>query len=350
MKILIYADPHFSSKSSIIRGRGKKYSVRLENLIETFKWINKLAVEKGCEEIICLGDLFDSPDLTAEEITAIAECDIGHHKFIVGNHDALSNDLSLNAINTFQNSTIYTEPTMIELGGKKIIILPYITEIDRIPLKELLAPYQNENYIVLSHNDIKGVQYGAYVSKTGYDYKEIPDNCELFINGHIHNGGFVGEDRVLNLGSLTGMNFNNDATNWKPCVAILDLDNSSIDFIPNPYAFLFYKRDYSDSNISIIKEFLDSLDSTMKNVISIKVNSELVDQVQELIKNRNHIYYSRVLADYSGQQVEYETKNISIDVNIDYFEKFKEFVLLKYGEDTTVNCDLLLTEIEQLRT
>ena len=34
MKILFYADPHWSTTSSIVQSRGKKYSTRLENLID----------------------------------------------------------------------------------------------------------------------------------------------------------------------------------------------------------------------------------------------------------------------------------------------------------------------------
>ena len=67
MRYLIYTDVHWCTYSSIIRSRGETYSKRIENLITSINWAENLALEKGCNEIICLGDFFDKPDLTSEE-------------------------------------------------------------------------------------------------------------------------------------------------------------------------------------------------------------------------------------------------------------------------------------------
>ena len=45
LKLLIYSDPHFCEFSSIIRSQGKKFSVRLENLIKSVNWVENLAIE-----------------------------------------------------------------------------------------------------------------------------------------------------------------------------------------------------------------------------------------------------------------------------------------------------------------
>ena len=71
MKILIVGDVHWSTYSSIVRSRGKKYSTRLENLINSVNWAERIADEENCDRIIYLGDFFDKADLTAEEITAL---------------------------------------------------------------------------------------------------------------------------------------------------------------------------------------------------------------------------------------------------------------------------------------
>ena len=44
-----------------------------------------------------------------------------------------------------------------------------------------------KNRIILSHNDLAGLQLGKYISKTGFDINDIDKNCALFINGHLHN-------------------------------------------------------------------------------------------------------------------------------------------------------------------
>ena len=59
MRLLYYADPHWSVNSSIIRSRGLKYSKRLENLINSINWVENTARDQGCESIICLGDFLN---------------------------------------------------------------------------------------------------------------------------------------------------------------------------------------------------------------------------------------------------------------------------------------------------
>lgn len=73
MKILLYTDVHVSEFSSIIRSMGEKYSTRLENLIASINWAEKIATENNCDEIICLGDFFDKPELNSSELTAMKE-------------------------------------------------------------------------------------------------------------------------------------------------------------------------------------------------------------------------------------------------------------------------------------
>ena len=73
MKFVIYADPHWSSYSSIVRGRGSKYSDRLEKLISSINYVEAVAEETDADGIICLGDFFDKEFLNSEEISALSE-------------------------------------------------------------------------------------------------------------------------------------------------------------------------------------------------------------------------------------------------------------------------------------
>jgi len=72
-KVAICGDVHWSIYSSIVRKRGRKYSQRLENLIKSVNWFEKLAKDQGCNSEIFLGDTFDRPDLSAEEMTALQD-------------------------------------------------------------------------------------------------------------------------------------------------------------------------------------------------------------------------------------------------------------------------------------
>ena len=218
MRLLIYADPHWSTTSSIIRSRGEKYSRRLEGLIKTMQWIENLAVEENCSSIVCLGDFFDTATLNSEEISALHEIAWSnkYHYFIVGNHEIGKYDLSLNSVNALglaDKFDIIDRPAEIPIWKKDtaVICVPYILDKDRKPLKEYLlqaCPHidDREHVIVFSHNDIKGVQMGRFISTSGFELSEIKDNCSLFVNGHLHNGCEVAPG-VINLGNITGQNF-----------------------------------------------------------------------------------------------------------------------------------------------
>ena len=61
--------------------------------------------------------------------------------------------------------------------------------------------------IILSHNDIKGYDLNGHILTSGYELSEILDCCKIFINGHLHNGGWLVKDKVVNLGQLSGKYF-----------------------------------------------------------------------------------------------------------------------------------------------
>ena len=57
MKMLVYGDLHWSQYSSIVRERGLYFSTRLQNNIDSLDWVETLSYEKGCEKVICVGEL-----------------------------------------------------------------------------------------------------------------------------------------------------------------------------------------------------------------------------------------------------------------------------------------------------
>ena len=245
MKILLFTDLHMCPQASIINKWGTKYPKRLENCIDTVNWLERKAKELGCEYIVSLGDFFDKPDLTSETITAcndIKWSDIMHYH-IVGNHDASSSSLifnSVNCLNTY-NHWIITEPQVLVLDDCDICFLPYVTECDRKPLSEYFHERSSSRpRVILSHNDIKGLQLGPVVSRTGFSVEEIEAETDLFINGHLHSGQAI-TDKVINLGNTTGKDFGEDAFKHTHYVAILDTTTMSIEYIENPYAYNFYK-------------------------------------------------------------------------------------------------------------
>lgn len=297
MKALLYADPHLNPK-------------RIDNLIESFAWMNLLAKSKKVDKKICLGDMTDRPNLTAEEITAMSRLDAQDHVIIAGNHCRADKDGKISSISMFEN--VVTEPGFLT---DEIYILPYnSTKVD-------LSAISPRPKIILSHNDILGYDFGGKISTTGYNLSEILDNCDLFINGHLHNGAWIVENRIMNLGIMSGLNFSSCGGQWEPSVAILDTDTLKVELIENPYAYRYKKGEWS--TIPKLKKYLDDL-SEGKYVIQAKVPYKIADKVRKLLDQNDKVVTSRILAIHdkvvSSDLTKFEANTMSI------YDKLREFV------------------------
>ena len=348
MKILVYADPHWSAYSSIVRGRGEKYSLRLHNLITSINWVEGLAIDEGCQCICCLGDFFDRPDLSAEEMTALQEIQWADmsHIFLVGNHEMARSDLSITSAHLFKlcpRATIVDKYCQYKVDNTEICLLPYILENDRKPLQEYFDLYTNTEAkrIIFSHNDIKGIQMGKFISQEGFEIDEINDNCNLFINGHLHNGGWISE-KICNLGNLTGQNFSENAFLYPHKIMIIDTDTLDYYYYDNPNAMHFYKLDLSnfqdnDKDCRQINAMIDNL--AENSIITCKVPLDLKTMVEDLIYSQSKIISSRIILDIP------KDSNIpSVDdsfKSVDHLDQFCKYIKTEVGSTQLIEDELL---------
>ncbi len=330
MKIGIVGDIHWSKYSSIIRTRGNKYSTRLENCIDSINWAEWYLAK--CDMVVYLGDFFDCESLHAEELTALSEIEwnLRPHVFLVGNHELGLNNLSFSSAHVFnmKDVTVVDEPYKMDVGNStELCFLPYILNSTNHTINDFVPPKTNKR-IIFSHNDIKGVQLGKVVSTAGFDIKDIENNCDMFINGHLHNGGFV-TDKIYNLGNLTGQNFSEDALKYTHNVAILDTDTMYLSNAENPFAFNFYK--FTDSSV------LRNYDFPSNSVIVAKIDSCELEEVTEFVKNNRCIIAHRFIISNDRDDVT-TTNNVTLTVN--HLDKFREFVIDKLGNEETVLSEL----------
>ena len=342
MRILVFGDVHWSATSSIVTSRGDKYTTRLNNLINTINWVQKLSVDTQCDEIVCLGDFFDRSDLTAEEITALKEVkwneNIVSH-FIVGNHE-------YNRVYTIFNSTdalnkpnfkIESIPNKYDIDQyADLYFIPYAIEDERKPLKDYLTDLNpNKKHIVFSHNDIKGIRYGMYLSQEGFELSEIENSCDLYLNGHLHNGSFLNEkETILNLGNLTGQNFTEDAFNYSHMCCVLDTETLKMEFYENPFAFNFYK-------VQVDKlADLDLLNNLKNNaVVSIKCLEDYVPQLKEKLAALTNIVQSKIIIYRKDVEVTTEAVKLNKSAN-NYMKQFSDCVIEKLGSNDIVRAEL----------
>ena len=347
MKILLYTDNHFSSYSSILRTRSDRFSTRLENQIQSINWAESLVKEYGCEKVIHLGDFFDKPDLNSEELTALKYINWSNveHYFIVGNHEMGNQDLTFNSMNALSKvGKVINEPEVLNIYGCDIILLPYILGSEKLSItdiinnlyKDIPTIQEVKNRIILSHNDLSGIRYGQYESKIGFNIEDITNNCNLFVNGHLHNQQQISE-KILNLGNLTGQNFSEDAQKYSHCVAILDTDTLQINLINNPYAINFYKLDVLN------EDDLNQFDTCKEGaVLTVKVYDHMIPIVKEKLNNNKNIITYRVI---TIPQVN-TSKNIDLNslVKLDHIQQFHDFILQNLDKS-----DLLTDELSYIK-
>ena len=322
MKCLIYTDPHFCEKYSIVNKMGDKYTQRLENVIKSINWAEDLAYKKGCQYVICAGDFFDMPNLTQQEITAINEIKFAPmctHYFLVGNHESEENDLHYNSTEILQqdhkDNFIIAEPKLLEAPGFELAFLPYTVESRRKDINEYF-PAPKAKRLLISHNDLFGIQMGPAVSSIGFKPEDLASVCDLCVNGHLHNGVKINE-RVINLGNLTGKDFGENASKYIHNVMLVDTDTMTYELIENPYAFNFYKLDINtESDINKLTKLKNNA------VVSIKCAANLVGSVKATLPNLTNIIEHRIVV--SKEFIAGETTEDITDLTVDQYVKFAE--------------------------
>lgn len=321
MKVFVVGDMHWSQNSSVVRGMGSRYSVRLENLIGSVSWAEEEAIRSGAEEMVYLGDFFDRPELNSMEITALKEVKWNGlpHKVLVGNHDASVASLEYNSANVLSGLgfEVIDKPTVD--GGT--LYLPYIPEADRKPLGYYM--YEGTR-LIFSHNDIKGIRYGPYESAVGFPIGDIEASGALFVNGHLHNHCEVAKN-VVDLGNLTGQNFSEDARAYPHVAMLLDLDTLEYEYIENPHALNFYKLEYP-------KDF--PIDLKPNAVVSVKAHRKDAEALKGILSGPN-VAFSRVTWEaYDGPR-EHATLE-----RADHLAMFREYALGQLGNDPIAEGEL----------
>ena len=290
MNICVFSDPHWSQHSSIVRSRGMIYSSRLENLLRSLNWMEELAWNTHSDLIVCCGDFFDASQLNSEEISALREISWAPipHVFLAGNHETALSSLEFNTAELFNlcpNVTVISKAgRVLYEEGVELCFLPYVLERDRQPLETYFHSRETGySRILFSHNDLKDVQYGQFLSTEGFTVDEIESQFDLCINGHIHHCAYV-SSKIINSGNLTGQNFTEDATKFDHCVQIIHTDTMTVDFYENPHAYNFYKLDCRGSSLDEITCKIESLKPNA--VITVKTDASIAPQVKEWLSTQ----------------------------------------------------------------
>lgn len=347
MKVCIFTDVHWNKKSSIVTKRGAKYSQRLEYLIKCMKWTNDLAIKQNCAAMVCCGDFFDRDTVNDEEVTALKEItwnDLPKY-FVCGNHESSSLDLQFSTLNILglgrKNHFIIDEPAQLQISSISkdtyLCFLPYVTESTKRPIESYFNKKADANYILFSHIDIQGINYGGFISKSGFPYEDLAKSFNLVLNGHLHNQGFITKN-VLNLGSLSAHNFTNDSLNYKYGAWILDTDTLKLEFFENPFSLNFYKFDIlEEADLDLLKGVKDNA------VLSVRCEAGLTEQVKAVLTSiSNKIVESRIVLIQTALNKDAITLDIK-DLAINHIAEFEK--CCRQSIENTAILDQELAEI-----
>lgn len=354
MKILIYTDLHCSYNSSILplyideETEFPKFTVRLRRVIETGKWLAKLAEENNVDCIVNGGDTFDSTMVKAEELEAIRRffgyfegTDIPHY-VTVGNHEKVNDNFNASDIlSGYRNVVVVDKPTKI---NNVLSILPYMDaeDIDEVLLKSI------SNSVLVSHIDIKEsyIRDGVKL-ETGIRSEELAEHFGFVANGHIHVPSRLRTTKhsVNNIGSVFSHSFSDDQ-DYVPSAFIYDTDTMETLRFENPNAILF-RRIEGFEKTSDLEAILDTYDRRFNYAFIVKYSEyNNKEAYQKILSERKNIIAFKLLNVYSEEGSSETEEQVHDFTDLDVKQKFIEFldtVDCKYEKDRYLS---ILQEVE----
>jgi len=193
MEVAITADIHLTTKST----HPERYDA-LENILLQSK-------ERNIEHLIIAGDLFDKDFRGPAEFEQLCRNfpQIQLH-IIPGNHDMTISEKSI----VGSNVHIYTNPTLVEIGNKPFIFIPYEERAKMCDRISSLNDDSMEDCVLVGHGDYYGgikelnpLEPGTYMPLSKNDISKFGP-CAVFL-GHIHKPSSF--NKVYYAGSPCGL-------------------------------------------------------------------------------------------------------------------------------------------------
>lgn len=329
MKVALITDTHFGFK----KGNQDYHDFFLKFYNDIFFPTLK---KKKIKHVIHLGDVFDvrrnidfwSLDWARKNIFTPLQ-DMGVTiDVMVGNHDAFyKNTLEINSLECllqeYDNLNLYTQPSEVTVGGRKLIYLPWICEQNEEQTVNLLK--ETDSDVVLGHLEMAGFKTNpTYTANHGRETSEF-SKFELVMSGHYHTKSKKGN--FLYLGNPYQMYWNDYAD--QRGFHIFDTETLKLQWIKNPYEMfqkIFYddtKNNYYDLNVDNYK------DTVVKLVVENKTDytgfDYLVNSLQDVTLDL------KIIEDFSTEAED------DVDMELEHEDTLT--ILEKYVDELNTNLD-----------
>lgn len=287
MKIALITDTHWGA-----RGDSPAFAEYFNRFY--YDYFFPYLADNGISHIFHLGDIVDRRKyinfVTARHLRKFVEhC----HKsgirldVIIGNHDtSFKNTNEVNSMRElFEHSTYdinyYSDPTVVELGGIDIAVLPWVCSGNYDESMEFLR--NTSAQILFGHLEIAGFEmYKGAVNDHGFDSK-IFDKFDTVCSGHFHHKSTRGNINYLGAPYEMSWSDYNDPRGFH----IFDTETRELTFIRNPLT-MFNKIHYHDQDKTLDEIMAVDFDhykgSYVKLIVHTKTNPYWFDMFVDKIE------------------------------------------------------------------
>jgi len=282
MKIALITDQHLD---------GRKGNIHFWNFFQKFydDVFFPTLEKEGIDTIIDLGDTFDNrKSMDYNTFNRISENYFSRLKdykvhMILGNHCTYyKNTNRINSpellLDAYDNITIYSEPTELELGGRTFLMMPWINQENREQAVELI---QQGGDIMISHIEIEGFEVMEGMRFEGGFSRKDFTNFKRVWSGHFHHRSKKGN--IQYLGNPYQMFWND----YKAVRGfhIFDTETDKLKFVENPYeifAKVYYDDTQSDYNKFDISDYANKF---VKVIVEEKRDYQMFESLVDRLYN-----------------------------------------------------------------
>ena len=245
--------------------------------------------KEGIDTIIDLGDTFDNrKSMDYNTFNRISDNYFSRLKdytvhMILGNHCTYyKNTNRINSpellLDSYDNITIYSEPTELELGGRTFLMMPWINQENREQAVELI---QKGGDIMVSHIEIEGFEVMEGMRFEGGFSRKDFTNFKRVWSGHFHHRSKKGN--IQYLGNPYQMFWND----YKAVRGfhIFDTETDKLRFVENPYeifAKVYYDDTQSDYNKFDISDYANKF---VKVIVEEKRDYQMFESLVDRLYN-----------------------------------------------------------------
>jgi DNA repair exonuclease SbcCD nuclease subunit len=271
-KALIFSDLHLHAH--------KERTDRLQDCLEVLEWIFKVAIERKCDYLFFLGDLFHERS-KIDVLNYIRTFEvIKRHMMsgsslemylLVGNHDMYHRQRwdvnSIAPISAIPNCYVIQAPVTTVLGGVPVDWMPY-TENQITDLEALKKAKQGaDHHLLLGHFAVHGAQTNLLFGMKSdviveYDNDMVAVDVNVFqqwsatLLGHYHGSQKL-NDKVEYVGSPLQLSYGE--AHQEKHIILLDLDTLSKEYIVNDFSpkhLIISPQDIEDENYDFNGNFI----------------------------------------------------------------------------------------------